>query len=178
MLRRLLTSERSGVVKTFRWASQTIGTSSEFAFSIPAKYATPEDFARFLITELGLNLGPPTAERSFWAGCHLGFHLHFTPDHEKHNDPAFVDDGQGIDYANHKSSIGLTGSGSLRVALVPMMLNIAMSICYFHESAGYLLGDGGALLAHFEWNPSKSLFWNLRDGVPFSPQEVQSVYRF
>ena len=176
-----LTSSASlwtGVVKTFRWASQIIGTSSEFVFSIPAKFADGQAFANFLIHDLGLSLNPPTTECSFWSGQHLGFRLDFTPDHQQYDNSVYVNDGQNINFADHRSSIGLTGNGAIRVALVPMMLNIAMSICFFHECGGYLLDDDGELLSHFEWNPSKSLFWDVREGVPFPPTEIRTVYRF
>ena len=41
MLRRLLASERSGVVKTFRWASQTLWYEKHGRFSIGAQFGGP-----------------------------------------------------------------------------------------------------------------------------------------
>ena len=144
----------------------------DFIFSIPSKYSDAAAFAEHLATNFGFDLAL-NDDRSCWLGYHLGMSLAFSPEHK-------MDDDQRIPYSTHRSSIGLTGyasTGQLRHAMVPMVLNIAMAVCYFDNLSGYLIRDCGTVLAHFGWDETKAIFVDFRNDCGLIPLQIVGMYQ-
>lgn len=143
----------------------------DFVFRIPPKYETAHAFAEHLRTNLGLDLALEP-EVGSWLGCHLGMALAFVPNHE------LVDD-QGIPFSKYPSSVSLTGYAAadrLRSAMVPMMLNIAMAICYFDGINGYLVKNTSTLLAHFGWHETEATLWDFQRKARLEPLKIRELF--
>ena len=143
----------------------------DFIFRIPPKYESADAVAYHLQANLGLDLALDP-EVGSWLGCHLGMALAFVPKHE------LVDD-QGIPFSTYPSSVSLTGyaaAGRLRNAMVPMMLNIAMTICYFDRINGYLVKDTSTLLTHFGWHETEATFWDFQKNAPLEHLKIREMF--